>query len=69
MLFGHAVDDDFIRPHHSDRIFESYVVSCFFLVIEFDKEFLRYGTAYWKKKHGNSIYIYIYMYMVPLPFN
>ncbi|XWS09082.1 hypothetical protein CRYUN_Cryun40dG0055600 [Craigia yunnanensis] len=25
VLFGHAVDDDFIRPHHSDRIFEAYV--------------------------------------------
>ncbi|KAL5782455.1 hypothetical protein ACOSP7_007484 [Xanthoceras sorbifolium] len=24
-LFGHAVDDDFILPHHSDRIFEAYV--------------------------------------------
>ncbi|XVE81509.1 hypothetical protein DITRI_Ditri15bG0070200 [Diplodiscus trichospermus] len=25
VLFGHAVDDDFIRPHHSDRIFEAYM--------------------------------------------
>ncbi|CAI9118629.1 OLC1v1020222C1 [Oldenlandia corymbosa var. corymbosa] len=25
VLFGHAVDDDFIQPHHSDRIFEAYV--------------------------------------------
>ncbi|XVF38118.1 hypothetical protein REPUB_Repub20aG0070900 [Reevesia pubescens] len=25
VLFGHAIDDDFIRPHHSDRIFEAYV--------------------------------------------
>ncbi|XWS35067.1 hypothetical protein CRYUN_Cryun21dG0094300 [Craigia yunnanensis] len=25
VLFGHAADDDFIRPHHSDRIFEAYV--------------------------------------------
>ncbi|XWS13579.1 hypothetical protein CRYUN_Cryun36dG0049000 [Craigia yunnanensis] len=25
VLFGHAVDDDFIHPHHSDRIFEAYV--------------------------------------------
>ncbi|OWM78516.1 hypothetical protein CDL15_Pgr016240 [Punica granatum] len=24
-LFGHATDDDFIRPHHSDRIFEAYM--------------------------------------------
>ncbi|KAJ9154392.1 hypothetical protein P3X46_027733 [Hevea brasiliensis] len=24
-LFGHAIDDDFIQPHHSDRIFEAYV--------------------------------------------
>ncbi|KAJ4722336.1 Alpha/beta-Hydrolases superfamily protein [Melia azedarach] len=24
VLFGHAVDDDFINPHHSDRIFEAY---------------------------------------------
>ncbi|OAY55874.1 uncharacterized protein LOC110611849 isoform X3 [Manihot esculenta] len=24
-LFGHAVDDDFIQPHHSDRICEAYV--------------------------------------------
>ncbi|XP_031249008.1 uncharacterized protein LOC116106836 [Pistacia vera] len=23
-LFGHAVEDDFIQPHHSDRIFEVY---------------------------------------------
>lgn len=27
VLFGHAVDDDFINPHHSDRIFEAYAVS------------------------------------------
>ncbi|KAF2287816.1 hypothetical protein GH714_002818 [Hevea brasiliensis] len=26
-LFGHAIDDDFIQPHHSDRIFEAYVVN------------------------------------------
>ncbi|XP_059650331.1 uncharacterized protein LOC132296105 isoform X2 [Cornus florida] len=25
VLFGHAVDDDFIQPHHSDRIFDAYV--------------------------------------------
>ncbi|XP_022761960.1 uncharacterized protein LOC111307900 isoform X2 [Durio zibethinus] len=25
VLFGHAVADDFIHPHHSDRIFEAYV--------------------------------------------
>ncbi|KAM6566089.1 uncharacterized protein LOC115722499 [Cannabis sativa] len=25
VLFGHATDDDFIRPHHSDRIFDAYV--------------------------------------------
>ncbi|GLT81482.1 hypothetical protein SLA2020_528650 [Shorea laevis] len=25
VLFGHAIDDDFIRPHHSDKIFEAYV--------------------------------------------
>ncbi|CAN8268667.1 unnamed protein product [Cochlearia groenlandica] len=24
VLFGHALDDDFIRPHHSDRIYEAY---------------------------------------------
>ncbi|KAG4126332.1 hypothetical protein ERO13_D10G150800v2 [Gossypium hirsutum] len=24
-LFGHAIGDDFIRPHHSDRIFEAYM--------------------------------------------
>ncbi|GFZ14078.1 alpha/beta-Hydrolases superfamily protein [Actinidia rufa] len=27
VLFGHAVDDDFIQPHHSDRIFDAYVDS------------------------------------------
>lgn len=26
-LLGHAIDDDFINPHHSDRIFEAYMVS------------------------------------------
>ncbi|XP_034225398.1 uncharacterized protein LOC117635153 isoform X2 [Prunus dulcis] len=26
-LFGHAIDDDFIQPHHSDRIFEAYMGS------------------------------------------
>lgn len=26
VLLGHATDDDFIRPHHSDRIFEVYMV-------------------------------------------
>uniref|UniRef100_A0A7N0U8W7 Serine aminopeptidase S33 domain-containing protein n=1 Tax=Kalanchoe fedtschenkoi TaxID=63787 RepID=A0A7N0U8W7_KALFE len=25
VLLGHAIDDDFINPHHSDRIFEAYV--------------------------------------------
>lgn len=25
VLLGHAVDDDFIHPHHSDRIFDVYV--------------------------------------------
>lgn len=25
VLIGHAIDDDFIRPHHSDRIFDAYV--------------------------------------------
>ncbi|KAJ8766443.1 hypothetical protein K2173_022502 [Erythroxylum novogranatense] len=25
-LFGHATDDDFIQPHHSDRIYEAYMV-------------------------------------------
>ncbi|EXC05734.1 hypothetical protein L484_011315 [Morus notabilis] len=25
VLFGHATDDDFIRPHHSDRIYDAYV--------------------------------------------
>ncbi|XP_015573402.1 uncharacterized protein LOC8261489 isoform X1 [Ricinus communis] len=24
-LFGHAIDDDFIQPHHSDRIYEAYM--------------------------------------------
>ncbi|XP_024193961.1 uncharacterized protein LOC112197487 isoform X1 [Rosa chinensis] len=24
-LFGHAIEDDFIQPHHSDRIFEAYM--------------------------------------------
>jgi fermentation-respiration switch protein FrsA (DUF1100 family) len=27
VLFGHAVDDDFIQPHHSERIYEAYIVS------------------------------------------
>ncbi|KAF3632981.1 putative glutamine synthetase, chloroplastic-like isoform X1 [Capsicum annuum] len=25
VLLGHAVDDDFIQPHHSDRVFEAYM--------------------------------------------
>ncbi|KAK6913861.1 hypothetical protein RJ641_021182 [Dillenia turbinata] len=25
VLLGHAIDDDFILPHHSDRIYEAYV--------------------------------------------
>ncbi|KAK3010648.1 hypothetical protein RJ639_011813, partial [Escallonia herrerae] len=25
VLLGHATDDDFIQPHHSDRIFDAYV--------------------------------------------
>ncbi|KAK9288758.1 hypothetical protein L1049_017222 [Liquidambar formosana] len=25
VLIGHAIDDDFIHPHHSDRIFDAYV--------------------------------------------
>ncbi|VFQ79825.1 unnamed protein product [Cuscuta campestris] len=25
VLIGHACDDDFIRPHHSDRVFEAYM--------------------------------------------
>ncbi|KAI3781381.1 hypothetical protein L2E82_11394 [Cichorium intybus] len=25
VLFGHAVDDDFIQPHHSDRIYDAYM--------------------------------------------
>ncbi|KAJ8622615.1 hypothetical protein MRB53_031144 [Persea americana] len=25
VLLGHAIDDDFIRPHHSDRIYDAYV--------------------------------------------
>ncbi|CAH8360183.1 unnamed protein product [Eruca vesicaria subsp. sativa] len=25
VLFGHALDDDFIRPHHSDLIYEAYI--------------------------------------------
>lgn len=32
VLFGHAIDDDFICPYHSDRIFEAYIVSSFHLV-------------------------------------
>ncbi|KAF9673322.1 hypothetical protein SADUNF_Sadunf10G0012000 [Salix dunnii] len=27
VLFGHAIDDDFIHPHHSDRVFEAYMDS------------------------------------------
>lgn len=27
VLLGHAIDDDFIRPHHSERIYDAYVVS------------------------------------------
>lgn len=30
-LIGHAIDDDFIRPHHSDRILEAYMVSMSFI--------------------------------------
>ncbi|KAE9455319.1 hypothetical protein C3L33_12781, partial [Rhododendron williamsianum] len=35
VLLGHAVDDDFIQPHHSDRIFDVYVealcyINCLF---------------------------------------
>jgi hypothetical protein len=29
-LFGHGTEDDFILPHHSDKICESYVVSFYF---------------------------------------
>ncbi|KAK4379914.1 hypothetical protein RND71_001776 [Anisodus tanguticus] len=25
VLLGHAVDDDFIQPHHSDRVFDAYM--------------------------------------------
>ncbi|CAF2269032.1 uncharacterized protein LOC106445754 isoform X1 [Brassica napus] len=25
VLFGHAIDDDFIGPHHSERIYEAYI--------------------------------------------
>ncbi|KAA8527540.1 hypothetical protein F0562_034745 [Nyssa sinensis] len=25
VLLGHAIDDDFIQPHHSDRIYDAYV--------------------------------------------
>ncbi|XP_057771847.1 uncharacterized protein LOC130991575 isoform X2 [Salvia miltiorrhiza] len=25
VLFGHAIEDDFIQPHHSDRVFDAYV--------------------------------------------
>ncbi|KAL9227091.1 hypothetical protein vseg_002827 [Gypsophila vaccaria] len=25
VLFGHAIDDDFIQPHHSERIFDAYM--------------------------------------------
>lgn len=28
-LLGHGIDDDFIRPHHSDRILEAYMVYVF----------------------------------------
>lgn len=34
VLLGHAIDDDFINPHHSDRIFEAYVVSTFSVFID-----------------------------------
>ncbi|KAG6435509.1 hypothetical protein SASPL_100383 [Salvia splendens] len=26
VLFGHAIEDDFIQPHHSDSVFDAYVV-------------------------------------------
>uniref|UniRef100_A0A166H5Z9 AB hydrolase-1 domain-containing protein n=1 Tax=Daucus carota subsp. sativus TaxID=79200 RepID=A0A166H5Z9_DAUCS len=26
VLLGHAIDDDFIQPHHSDRIFDAYMM-------------------------------------------
>ncbi|KAK4267259.1 hypothetical protein QN277_024060 [Acacia crassicarpa] len=25
-VLGHAIDDDFIRPHHSGHIFEAYMI-------------------------------------------
>jgi len=37
VLFGHAIDDDFIRPHHSQSIFEAYMVSFFHLVAKIQK--------------------------------
>lgn len=35
VLFGHAGDDDFIQPHHSDRIFEAYMVIYYLLSLIF----------------------------------
>ena len=33
VLLGHAVDDDFIHPHHSERIYEAYVVNFLPLIL------------------------------------
>lgn len=39
VLLGHAIDDDFIRPHHSDDIYSSYVVSPFLAFSSFSAIF------------------------------
>ncbi|KAK3025286.1 hypothetical protein RJ639_044088 [Escallonia herrerae] len=38
VLLGHATDDDFIQPHHSDRIFDAYVVK----ITEGDKNIIKF---------------------------
>ncbi|KAL3812729.1 hypothetical protein ACJIZ3_013997 [Penstemon smallii] len=41
VLFGHAIDDDFIQPHHSDRIFDAYVGDKNIIKFEGDHNSLR----------------------------
>ncbi|XP_075085607.1 uncharacterized protein LOC107783005 isoform X2 [Nicotiana tabacum] len=36
VLLGHAVDDDFIQPHHSDRVFEAYMGDKNIIIFEGD---------------------------------
>ncbi|XP_070042258.1 uncharacterized protein [Nicotiana tomentosiformis] len=36
VLLGHAVDDDFIQPHHSDRVFEAYMGDKDIIIFEGD---------------------------------